>query len=271
MSAVAVCGKRASSSSPFFEAATAAGSPPAAKRARCGGSPSPSWSRLVSRADLFANLSAQFPDMSLELIEKALDESGNDLESAIKSLLNLHLESVQNNCAPACEPIQVTTEVPVSAQDGGRVPSDNIPCSENLPSNGSEWVELLVNEMASASNIDDAKSRASRVLEVFEKAAVSNVNAQGLHDIQKENAVLKGQMESLAKENIILRRAFAVQRERQKDYDVKTQELQLERQNVAQFKEQVRNLELENYRLSVLLRQAQQGCSIQGRFNPDVF
>lgn len=210
------------------------------------------------------------------MIEKALDKSGNNVDSAIRSLLNLHLESVQNNSGVAFEPIQETTEVQVSAEvvsDGNEIgaPSESAPCPENFPSNGSEWVELLVNEMTTASNMDDAKSRATRVLEAFEKAVVSHVNAQGPHDFQKENAVLKGQMESLTRENTILKRAFAIQHERQKDYDAKNQELQDEKQRIAEFQEQVRNLELNNYRLSMLLRQAQQGSSIPGRFNPDVF
>nr|BAI39925.1 hypothetical protein [Oryza sativa Indica Group] len=269
MSAV-VCGKRASSS--FFEDLThpTGGSPPAAKRTRCGGAffpppPPPTWPRGVTKNDLVARLSTQFPAMSLEdfgfgvtmtlndltqMIEKALDKSGNNVDSAIRSLLNLHLESVQNNSGVAFEPIQETTEVQVSAEvvsDGNEIgaPSESAPCPENFPSNGSEWVELLVNEMTTASNMDDAKSRATRVLEAFEKAVVSHVNAQGPHDFQKH--------------------------ERQKDYDAKNQELQDEKQRIAEFQEQVRNLELNNYRLSMLLRQAQQGSSIPGRFNPDVF
>ncbi len=51
-----------------------------------------------------------------QMIEKALDKSGNNVDSAIRSLLNLHLESVQNNSGVAFEPIQETTEVQVSAE-----------------------------------------------------------------------------------------------------------------------------------------------------------
>ncbi|KAF0927609.1 hypothetical protein E2562_034578 [Oryza meyeriana var. granulata] len=73
--------------------------------------------------------------------------------------------------------------------DGVGAPPESVPCSESLPSNGSEWVELLVNEMASSSNMDGAKSRASRVLEAFEKAVVSRVNAHGPHDFQKRYSI----------------------------------------------------------------------------------
>ncbi|KAG8087115.1 hypothetical protein GUJ93_ZPchr0010g11203 [Zizania palustris] len=249
MSAV-VCGKRASS---FFEdLAHPADSPPAAKRARCGVSASPpplTWPRTAANPAFVAALSAQFPSMSLEWIEKALEESGNDLDSAIKGLLNLNLESVANNRDPACEPLQVTTEVQLSAEDvsggdGVSVPSESVPCSNNFPSNGSEWVELLVNEMTNASSINDAKARTSRVLEVFEKAVVSHVNVQAPHCFQEENAVLKGQIESLTRDKTILKRAFAIQLERQKDYDEKNQELQHLMQQVAQYQEQVRNMEV---------------------------
>ena len=49
---------------------------------------------------------------------------------------------------------------------------------------GTEWVELFVQEMLSASNLDDAKERAARALEAFEKATLSR---SGLlfEDLQK--------------------------------------------------------------------------------------
>lgn len=40
----------------------------------------------------------------------------------------------------------------------------------NIPTNGSEWAELIVKEMSSASNLIDAKNRAFRILELFEKS-----------------------------------------------------------------------------------------------------
>lgn len=41
---------------------------------------------------------------------------------------------------------------------------------QNYPLNGAEWVDHFVREMMSASNMDDAKARASRVLEALEKS-----------------------------------------------------------------------------------------------------
>lgn len=42
-----------------------------------------------------------------------------------------------------------------------------------LPTDGSEWVELFVREMTNATDMDDARARASRVLEVLEKSIVT--------------------------------------------------------------------------------------------------
>lgn len=57
---------------------------------------------------------------------------------------------------------------------------------QNYPMDGAEWVELFVKEMMSASNIEDAKARASRVLEALEKsisARVSTETAQSFRQV----------------------------------------------------------------------------------------
>lgn len=56
--------------------------------------------------------------------------------------------------------------------------------------------------------------------------------------------MLKEQLDSLIRENAILKRAFAIQHEQQKDYNEKNEELQQMKQLVAQYQEQVRNLEV---------------------------
>lgn len=50
--------------------------------------------------------------------------------------------------------------------------------NNNLPNDGADWVELFVREMMSASNMDDAKTRASRVLEVLEKSICARASAE---------------------------------------------------------------------------------------------
>ncbi|KAL5697924.1 hypothetical protein ACHQM5_029023 [Ranunculus cassubicifolius] len=253
-----VCGKRS-----FFEELPS--TPPLSKRFRCS-SVSPtrlspprnynpfaaaqasSHSVVTEIADI-DRLRVVFPEMDEKLLQRALEECG-DLDSAIKSLNELRLGSAA-----------ATVETDSSSQE-----------LDNGPRNGAEWVELLVKEMTSATDINDAKARASRVLEVLEKSICSQVGADSADNLHKENLALKEQMEILIRENGILKRAVAIQHERQKEADNKNQELQHLKQLVSQYQERVKALELNNYALEIHLKQAQQSSSsFTNRYNPDVF
>ena len=41
----------------------------------------------------------------------------------------------------------------------------------NTPTDGTDWAELIVKEMSAASDLIDAKNRAFRILELFDKSA----------------------------------------------------------------------------------------------------
>lgn len=56
---------------------------------------------------------------------------------------------------------------------------------EKLPTEGSEWVNVLVKEMTHASNMDDAKTRASKVLELLEKNISERINAEAIQRFQE--------------------------------------------------------------------------------------
>lgn len=211
-------------------------------------------------------LLAIFPEMDKKLLERALEESG-DLESAIKSLNELRLGSAGGNFSS----VTVKTDSPSQDIDGGGAATLEEPVVSNLPKNGAEWVDLFVNEMTSAANIDDARARASRVLEVLEKSIRTQAGAEAADNLHKEHMMLKEQMELLIRENGILKRAVAIQHERQKEADDKNQELQHLKQLVSQYQERVRALEVSNYALTMHLRQAQQSSSMPGRYHPDVF
>ncbi|KAH1067775.1 hypothetical protein J1N35_032762 [Gossypium stocksii] len=135
----------------------------------------------------------------------------------------------------------------------------------------SDWVELFVREMLNASNIDDARARASRALEVLEKSICARAGANMAQNFHQENKMLKEQLETLIQKNTILKQAVAVQHECQKEYENQSQELQHLKQLVSQYQEQLRILEVNNYALTMHLKQAQQSSSIPGHFNPDVF
>jgi len=210
------------------------------------------------------------------LLEKALEASGDDLDSAIKSLNLLRLESTSTGFKP--ENGQHTTIQPsVEGIPNGGV--DTVTVTEHPPTvdnyqtsnNGSEWVELFVREMTNASDIDDARARASRALEALEKSIVERAGAEATQNVHKENMMLKEQLTVVLRENAVLKRAVAIQHERQKEFDERSHEVQSLKQLVLQYQEQVRTLEMNNYALTMHLKQAQQNSSIPGRFNPDVF
>lgn len=268
-------------SSSFFEdpsqaeAAAAAASPPPSKRARFRGDGGPKPRGAVD-PDLAAVLRARFPSVRPEFIEKALEECENDLDSAIKCLLPLHLEPTEFNVDPVYQsPNEMSTGIQVPNEgitECNEVPAPigSDPGADNLAPGITQWVEILMNEMASASNPDDAKARTSRVLEAFQKSTVSCISTEAMQRFQKEISSYKEQFEAVIKENTILKKAVAIQYERQKEHEQRNQELQQLKQLVVQYREQIRSLEINNYALSMHLRQSQQGNSIPGHFHRDI-
>ncbi|KAF7147911.1 hypothetical protein RHSIM_Rhsim03G0251000 [Rhododendron simsii] len=420
MSAV-VCGKRSS----FFEDLPS--SPPKAvsssKRIRCSSSspvrfspPRPAAASPFSLTSSFSShssaldlLSALFPGMDKQLLERALKECGDDLDLAIRSLNELRLGATENLGSDAsnshiAEEEKVQSQAPgiggVNANGDVASAGDPLP-QQNLPMGGADWVELFVREMTNASNMDDARARASRALEVLEKSICGRVTAEaaqtfcqvtcvslqytyncvespsmaeqmlecrsfwvgkiardvadvpvkvmetkfasmvsasagtgafgfqvmaegspelevivaedgeslemgecqkqgvpnGLEDqivvgpsddgaltfrlFKKqramllvrcwENNMLKEQVEALIHENAVLKRAVSIQHERQKEFEDRGQELHHLKEMVSQYQEQLRTLEVNNYALTMHLKQSQQSNSIPGRFHPDVF
>ncbi|KDP30252.1 hypothetical protein JCGZ_17034 [Jatropha curcas] len=283
MSAI-VCGKRS-----FFEELTVT-SPPVNKRIRCSSSSPvrfspPRSTNAVSVSSpasyqssslLIEKLIALFPDMDKQIIERALQECGDDLDSAIRSLNELRLACADNNLGSNLVKSDVLLEGNVQ-QEGIVTTNTEAPETDNpssttqLRMDGAEWVELFVREMMSASNVDDARARASRVLEVLEKSISARAGAEAAKSFQQENMMLKEQVQAFIQENAILKRAVSIQHERQKEYEDRGQELQHLKQLVAQYQDQLRALEVNNYALTMHLKQAQQSSSIPGRFHPDIF
>ncbi|XP_065849096.1 uncharacterized protein [Euphorbia lathyris] len=281
MSAI-VCGKRS-----FFEELTVT-SPPVSKRIRCSSSspvrfspPRPhssvsftSPSSNQTSSILIHKLIALFPDMDNKILERALEECGDDLNSAIRSLTELRLGSVENSLDPCGVRSDVVFEANVQqgvAINNAEAPTDDPQAAAQLEMGGAEWVEFFVSQMKGAANIDDARARASRALEAFEKSVYARAHAEAAKGFQQENMMLKEQLQSIIQENSLLKRAVTIQHERQKEYEDRSQELQHLKQLVSQYQDQLRALEVSNYALTMHLKQAQQSSSMPGRFHPDVF
>ncbi|KAK1275549.1 hypothetical protein QJS04_geneDACA001544 [Acorus gramineus] len=279
----AVCGKRPFIDDQLYNNSPPTPSSPSNKRLRrfSPTPPRPTSSaaeereRFTSRLD---HLRSLFPGMDAQILENAFEACGYDLDSTIKKLNELWLGSAKANLASGA------SEFDSGNGGDGHQTSQNIlpigvngtaaeisPSMENLPTDGSEWVELFVKEMMNASDICDAKARAARALEALEKSILARASTEAAESFQKEYTNLKDQVETLLRDNNILKRAVTIQHERQKNYDERNQEVQHLRQLVSQYQEQLRALEVNNYSLSLHLKQAQQSSSIPGRFHPDVF
>lgn len=211
--------------------------------------------------------------MDKQLVERTLNECGDDIETAIRSLTELRLVSVENN--PVATVGQESDyqhqphDVAANGVANGEAVVENL-SPQKQPVDGADWVDLFVREMLSASNIDDARTRASRALELLEKSICERVTTEA-RGIQQENMMMKEQLQALIQENSLLKRAVTIQHERQKEFEDRGQELHNLKQMVSQYQEQLRTLEVNNYSLTMHLKQAQQGSSIPGRFHPDVF
>ncbi|XP_039055178.1 uncharacterized protein LOC120197852 [Hibiscus syriacus] len=120
--------------------------------------------------------------------------------------------------------------------------------------------------MSSATNIDDAKARAARILEAFEGSVA---NKRGAEEI--EHASLKEHLRSLLDNKQILRRAVAIQHERNVELGGKETEVQHLKLTLNHCIEQARTLELNNYTIRLHLQMAQQSSSIKGQFPPDIY
>ncbi|KAJ1393474.1 Ubiquitin system component Cue [Sesbania bispinosa] len=255
----AVCGSKRS----FFEDLPP--SPPVSKRLRCSSSPI-----RLSLPTLVDHLRSLFPHMDDQVLERALQECGNDLDAAIKSLHGLCLGSADENSAIAPQP-EANVETGTLEDNGDASASGNQSASNNLPADGAEWIDLFVREMTCATSVDDARARAARLLEVLEKSITAHASSGATTALQRENLMLKDQIEALTKEKNCFKSAFRIQLERLSDYEEKNQELQQLKQLVSQYQEQIRTLEVNNYALRMHLNQAQQYNPFPGRFPPDAF
>lgn len=77
------------------------------------------------------------------------------------------------------------------------------------PQTPADWVEALVQQMAGAKDVDDARERASRVLQAFEQAVLRQ-SARS----QPDMAALRNHLNELSRDNHILKRAVAIQNTR---------------------------------------------------------
>ena len=127
----------------------------------------------------------------------------------------------------------------------------------------------LVQEMQSATDVDDAHARATRVMQAFEAAVRGAVAAEGEEGAGGAEGARR-RSARLAEENLILKRAVAIQNARQQEHgELQRQLLELQRA-CAGYQEQLQAAQRQNYSLGVHLKEAL-SPQVPSHRNPDVF
>ncbi|KAK9290703.1 hypothetical protein L1049_008877 [Liquidambar formosana] len=267
-----VCGKRVG-----FEEIFGSSSAPctSAKRSRCSsfGSPMRSSDFGSGSEDTVSVLLQMFPGLNRELVETVIKTHNNKIEDAIESLHALARGDVTSkNESQSFDSTMIGNcgAVPggqMSEQKAEDLNDTNSTIDSGNTMDGSKWVDMFVHEMMNATDLDDARGRAARILEAFERTLIAHSRASE----ELEHASLKDHLQTLLRDNQILKRAVAIQHERNSEQEEKTREVQQLKHVICQYQEQVRTLELSNYTLKLHLQRAQDGSSIPGQFHPDIF
>ncbi|RWW28119.1 hypothetical protein GW17_00007422, partial [Ensete ventricosum] len=212
-----------------------------------------------------------------QVVETVLNSHDHKIDDAIKSLhalclgdgsvsidgVNLVLQLSDNALEGKCLYHQL-----IASEHKVEVSQNNSADSQPREAqNGSSWLDIFVQEMMRASDWDDVRGRAMKILEVFERNVVAQTTAAVEHEINS----LKEQLQGLLRDNQILKRAVTIQHERNSDHEEKVKEVQHLKHVISQYQEQVRALEMSNYTLKIHLQKAQGASSIPGRSHPDVF
>ncbi|XP_010654304.1 uncharacterized protein LOC100247807 isoform X2 [Vitis vinifera] len=266
-----VCGKRVGFEEIFGSSSTSS------KRSRCStfGSPVRSSDFGSGSDDSVSVLLQMFPNLDREMVETVLRTHNNKIEDAIESLHALSLgDTIARNESQGLDSAMMGNNDTGPAQNG-QTTEQKVEDVQDLKSmfefgnamDGSKWVDLFVHEMMNATDLSDARARAARILEAFEK----NVVSHSMELKELEHASLKEHLQNFLRDNQILKRAVAIQHDRNLEQEERAREVQQLKDVIRQYQEQVRALELNNYTLKLHLQRAQGSSSIPGQFHPDIF
>lgn len=243
--------------------------------------------RLPCRILPFNSFISRLLFVALQVIADTLAEFGDNIDAAIKHLNNLQLSAPGTSkqhaileqqrlgilgppppaavasAAAAADVITTTTTAPAAAQADEKpsaVSTSATPVPPSPSRTAEEWIELLVQQMSAATDVADAKQRASQVLRAFEQAVMQHSDQQ-LGEVSRENALLK--------------RAVAIQNSRLQELLTREAEVNELRTTLEAAKNRIQSLEVQNYSLQLHLKRAadaqQEGALTPGRNNPDVF
>jgi len=198
-------------------------------------------------------------------VTMVLAECGNDIDAAIRRLTELKIESAEQPTAAQSPAPQPAAGPSGRQQDNFRHGGEA--SSSAGPQTADGWVDGLVQEMAAAKDMADAKTRATKVLHSFEQFVSERVKKNGGGE-----AAQQSRLEEALRENVILKRAVQIQNARMQEAGQKEAELAGLRQMVNQYQERLRALELSNYSLALHLQKATDSAAVPtSNHRPDVF
>ncbi|GMY14579.1 CUE domain-containing protein [Fagus crenata] len=220
-----------------------------------------------------------FPDLDPKLVETVCRNHNNKIEDAIVSLREHSFTDVNaRNRSQSSDSANIVNCADVPGQSTAtcsQMPEQRVEDVKDMRAtvdygnsmDGSKWVDLFVHEMMNATDIDDARGRAARILEAFEHS----ITAPSRASEELEHASLKEHLQSLLNDNQILKRAVSIQHERNLEHEDRIKGVEQLKHVLSQYQEQVRSLELTNYSLKLHLQRAQESSSIPGQFHPDIY
>ncbi|KAG2613115.1 hypothetical protein PVAP13_4KG336200 [Panicum virgatum] len=206
------------------------------KRGRCSASAAAADLSFPLESDPVEALQLIFPGADPQILRDHLQASGNVLDAAIRAFKDYLADR-------STESASALTYAPSDSGANDAVPSEvDLPLS-TIPTNGSEWAELIVKEMSSASDLVDAKNRAFKILKILENSA-ARASPDEKHKVNKHN--------------------------RLKEYQEMVEERSQFNQILENYQKQIKALEEKNYALSFHLQQVNQCSNTYGYRNPDV-
>lgn len=192
---------------------------------------------VVAAAETYTQ--AQYvPQQMSQTISKVLSEHGSDIDAAVRKLneLRLGMEAAANDAAIKASSNGVTTPPEQHQATNGTwcvwlftsrllvpllvpIHHTSIPGDAAPPTMSSleSWVDSLLQELSSVTDMDAARARATRVLEAFARALGQPANP--------ETQRLQAQLAEAGKENTILKRAVAIQANRLQELGAKDAEV----------------------------------------------
>ncbi|KAL6629242.1 hypothetical protein ACP70R_029007 [Stipagrostis hirtigluma subsp. patula] len=190
-----------------------------------------------------------FPDADPRELESSFAASGRDIHATV--------EACRARQAKAAAAARLERAARVGADGGGGM---------------DECAGVLVEQMAAAADVADAKNRASWALAVINDAVAGRASAEAAA-LREENAALRAQAAALERDNAVLKRGVAalhkLQEEAARDNaalkrGVAAQQARQEETDraAAELKKKVAELEMANYALGVRLRDAD-SCRFQ--------